>query len=422
MSRELLLILVTIIAFKSVNSVNILFVDNVPSPSHQIWNRPLVLELLSKGYNITYLGADLIKNQQSQNLTQILLEDLYRKTHEDFDLNEFAAYGPLRTLIEFENWCIAVCQAGLESKGLEQLIAYPENHFDFIILDITLGSCFYPIIEKFKFPPTIGLTAFLLPPYISSNFGNVLLPTFLPWYGLPYTAEMTFVERLWNLFFVYADVFLRNVRLFPAENRIGKQFFGKNIQSAAKLERHISLVLSNTNPLLDWPQLLPPHIIPVGGLHTRPSKTLPNDLKKILDDSEGAIIFSLGSNVRSDLLSKETQKEILKVFSQLKETVIWKFESEIKNLPKNVIVRKWLSQNDLLGHPKVKLFIGHGGALSTQEAMFHGVPMLVIPFFADQIINAKLLVHRKLAETVDFHKILSGEFSEKLTKVLTDSM
>jgi glucuronosyltransferase len=73
-----------------------------------------------------------------------------------------------------------------------------------------------------------------------------------------------------------------------------------------------------------------------------------------------------------------------------------------------------------VGHPNVKLFIGHGGALSTQESIFHGVPMICIPFFVDQHINTRMIVKRKLGVSVDFKSITAGYMLRKLREILDD--
>lgn len=69
-----------------------------------------------------------------------------------------------------------------------------------------------------------------------------------------------------------------------------------------------------------------------------------------MDNSKyGVILFSLGTLIRSDALGDKQNKELIQAFSKLKQNVIWKFESEIEGLPKNVIIRKWLPQNSILG-------------------------------------------------------------------------
>jgi len=45
-------------------------------------------------------------------------------------------------------------------------------------------------------------------------------------------------------------------------------------------------------------------------------------------------------------------------------------------------------------HPKIKGFISHGGLLGTQETIFHGVPTVVIPLFAEQDYNAMRTAER----------------------------
>lgn len=79
--------------------------------------------------------------------------------------------------------------------------------------------------------------------------------------------------------------------------------------------------------------------------------TLFQDLKKILDNAKfGAILFSLGSNVKSKELGQDRIQAIIETFAKLKQTVIWKFENDkLEKIPKNVYIRKWVPQNDILG-------------------------------------------------------------------------
>ncbi|KAF2357132.1 UDP-glucuronosyl/UDP-glucosyltransferase [Trinorchestia longiramus] len=100
----------------------------------------------------------------------------------------------------------------------------------------------------------------------------------------------------------------------------------------------------------------------------------------------GFIFFSLGSAVRPSDIPTETIKVLLTVFKSLKQKVLWKFDLPDvgAELPSNVQLTPWAPQQDLLGHPKIRLFITHGGLLSTQEATYHGVPVIGIPVFGDQ--------------------------------------
>lgn len=161
--------------------------------------------------------------------------------------------------------------------------------------------------------------------------------------------------------------------------------FGRYIPSTAVLEERALLALVNTNPAMDIPIPLPPNVIPVAGLHIQPPKQLPSFIDEFINASaQGAVLFSLGTNVRSDMMDPAKQKVLLDAFAQMPEYhFLWKFESTVET-PRNVMLRTWLPQSDILAHPRLLAFFTHSGLLSTQEAIWHGVPMLGMPFIYDQ--------------------------------------
>lgn len=63
----------------------------------------------------------------------------------------------------------------------------------------------------------------------------------------------------------------------------------------------------------------------------------------------GVVLFSLGSNVNSSDLPPQKISDILGGLARLQQNIIWKFEAELENVPKNVKIMKWLPQSDILG-------------------------------------------------------------------------
>lgn len=63
----------------------------------------------------------------------------------------------------------------------------------------------------------------------------------------------------------------------------------------------------------------------------------------------GVILFSLGTNVLWNNLKSDIDKTFIEAFSKIPQTILWKCDRKFENLPKNVIVREWLPQSDLLG-------------------------------------------------------------------------
>lgn len=180
----------------------------------------------------------------------------------------------------------------------------------------------------------------------------------------------------------------RNYYSNPVLDKMVREYFQyDDLPYVPDLDRLSKVLLVNAHYSIDFPEPAPPNLIPVGGLQIKEAKPVPDDLEKFINAGrKGAVLFSLGTNIRSDELGKERQILLIEAMRQLTDyNFLWKFESDLDlKLPKNVMIRKWMPQNDILAHPKVKGFITHAGLLSMHEASWHGVPMIGIPFIADQ--------------------------------------
>lgn len=120
-------------------------------------------------------------------------------------------------------------------------------------------------------------------------------------------------------------------------------------------------------------------------------------------------------------MPREKIDAFVETFRALKQKVLWKFENDsMANMPPNVMVRKWLPQSDILAHPNIVLFITHGGVFGTQEGLYRGVPLLMIPFYGDQFRNSLKSEIAGYAIMLKFTDVSRKSVSEKLNLLLTD--
>lgn len=66
------------------------------------------------------------------------------------------------------------------------------------------------------------------------------------------------------------------------------------------------------------------------------------------------------------------------------------------------------------------VFISHGGLLSTQEAIYHGVPVLGIPVFGDQQMNMRHAELSGYAVALDYANVTTASLSWALATLLDD--
>jgi len=167
-----------------------------------------------------------------------------------------------------------------------------------------------------------------------------------------------------------------------------------------------------------------PAAIEIGGIQVKDTPDpLPQNMAEFLGNAtDGAILLSLGSNVQGSHLKPETVVKMYNVLSKLKQRVIWKWEDLEKTPGKseNILYSKWLPQDDILAHPKIKLFINHAGKGGITEAQYHGKPMLSLPVFADQPANADAMVKKGFGLKVSLLTLEEQPFREAILEILSN--
>ncbi|CAG03163.1 unnamed protein product [Tetraodon nigroviridis] len=164
-----------------------------------------------------------------------------------------------------------------------------------------------------------------------------------------------------------------------------------------------------------------PNVVYMGGFQCKPAKPLPEHLEEFAQSSgeHGLIIMSLGTFIAE--LPPDLADEIAAAFAKLPQKVIWRYKgAKPATLGNNTLLVDWMPQNDLLGHPKTKLFVAHGGTNGVQEAIYHGVPVIGLPLIFDQPDNVRRLEVRGAGKVLDFFTLTEEIFSQGIQEVLHD--
>lgn len=248
---------------------------------------------------------------------------------------------------------------------------------------------------------------------------------------LPFTENMSFKERLTNVFVGSLDKLIRRMYYLQVQNGIARHFFNADykmgiLPTVQEMEQRIAVTLFNSHPAMtNVRPRMPSHFL-VGGVHLKPPATesrLEESVQDFLDDAdEGVIYISFGSHVQSSKLPKEVISCFLENFRKLPQKILWKYEEDVlEDKPDNVKLVKWVAQTDVLAHPNLVLFITHGGIFGSQESTYYGVPMLIMPFYADQFRNARNVERNGHGLVLNYNEISQQLLGEKLTELLYNS-
>ncbi|CAL8384442.1 unnamed protein product [Arctogadus glacialis] len=185
------------------------------------------------------------------------------------------------------------------------------------------------------------------------------------------------------------------------------------------MQHSADIWLMRVDFVFEFPRPTMPNMVYIGGFQCREANPLPTELEAFMQSSgeHGVVVMSLGTLVSA--LPMEITEVIAEAFSRLPQKVVWRYLGHRpSNLANNTLLLEWLPQNDLLGHPKTRVFVAHGGTNGLYEAIYHGVPVLGLPLLFDQFDNLIRLKGRGAARVVDASSVNVEDFVEALRDML----
>ncbi|XP_023014643.2 UDP-glycosyltransferase UGT5 [Leptinotarsa decemlineata] len=404
-----------------VRSAKILGVFPYCSHSHFVLGFSIMKELSSRGHSVTFISC-YPQKVPIENLRDISVKDdisgPLQALHIRMNISTFSQMSYWTKLEAGLDFGMTTTEATLKSKSVQELINSREK-FDLVVLEHFANEALMIL------PHIFNSHLILVAPGPATFFTNYLMAnpapsSYVPSFLSGFSSKMGIWQRICNAYFELAGNIFISTRMLPEQNALLKRVL-PDTPDLGTLLYNASMMLVSSHSISD-PIPLQQNIKDIGGYHLSAPRPLPMEIKKFMDNAtEGVIVFSLGSHIKSDRwFSAERLRAILNVFSKIKQKVIWKFESDLEEKPENVMLLKWLPQQDVLGHQNTVAFITHGGLLGITEAIYHGVPILGLPIVWDQHKNAEEAVHTGMGLKIDFLDLNDKNFDNALNELLNN--
>ena len=112
------------------------------------------------------------------------------------------------------------------------------------------------------------------------------------------------------------------------------------------IRKRFTVYLAGSHPVTHGAWSYGPNVIEVAGLNVKEAQPLPKDLQQWMNTAtNGVILVSFGSFFKPSQMDNKKLEIMLNTFRSLSQySFIWKWDSEVDNLPSNVGKMSWIPQ------------------------------------------------------------------------------
>ncbi|XP_053984925.1 UDP-glucosyltransferase 2-like [Hylaeus volcanicus] len=411
--RAATVFVLVLLLFRQVSDVvgfGILGICPSASYSHQQPFQALMKALAARGHNVTVIST-IPSKKPIRNYEDVDLSFTYRRNN-CAGLRHMGAFALLHKNMRDAN---ELCEEQLFSPPIASLISRNKT-FDAVIIEQLWYQCYYALVRHYNSPVLIGFLSVGNLPYVMDSVGNPDDALLNPDMAYPFTNRMTIGERIWNvLYTTWTRIYYNHWHLPRAQKIVDKWTSDVSVRD---MDRNFSLVILGNNHVFGYPKPLLPNVIEVHSLQIAEEHVaLPKDIQEFLDSAtHGAIYFSLGSNLQTHQLPVGPLDALRNAMSSIKQKVLWKDAGDATIRADNVKFVKWAPQQAVLAHPKVMAYVMQGGLQSLQEAVHYSVPVVAIPFFGDQLFNARKILDAGIGLALNIDTVTD----ESIVRAITD--
>ncbi|OXU19079.1 hypothetical protein TSAR_002795 [Trichomalopsis sarcophagae] len=404
MKAILLFLIVTSVALAE--SYRILSIFPFNGKSHNVMFNALVRGLSERGHQVDDITHFPLKNPPKNYKTIVNLNGTLKSVVNSFDINLVKSLSADVVSFMAMDYGNNLCEL-MKLQEIQNIIRQPPTDppYDLVITEDS------DIFSKYQW----------LQFHHHDIIGNFDHPAFVPNALLQDFNKTKFWDRLKNLFTHHWNSYKFKMLTEKIQTDYMRKYLSPDMPNIRDVERTVALTLVNSDPVIFGAKPVVPSLIEVGGLHiiNGGSKLTP-EMQKWLDESvDGIVYFTFGSLVLIETFPEETLIAMYKSLSKLAPMrVLMKIVDKSKlpsGLPPNVLTFPWIPQQ-----ANVQAFITHGGLMSSQEALYFGVPTIGIPLFGDQVRIVATFVAKNIAVKLDVDDITTATLDEALNKILND--
>ncbi|XP_022164544.1 UDP-glucuronosyltransferase 2B2-like [Myzus persicae] len=398
-----------------IESARILAVETIAGRSHWNFVSSILRVLSNNGHHVTVFTPFPEGNRD--NYTEVDTSNDHATLIELNLIDVVDLWGSPTAMVEFiRTKRIPVCDAVYKSVELNKVMEEKENfNFDLLIIE-TLGyDCELYLASKLNLPLIYLISSPMVTFQELLISGDIPNPATISHLYADHAIPKTFVQRFSNTLVLGYSMMLLSVDKWIRKYTINRPYnwITNTVQP--------SLTFVNSHFISEASRPFPQNVIQVGGIHLKPPKSIPHDILEFIENSpHGVIFFSLGSMVNMSTSPDYIINSLKDALAQVPQRILWKYEGEMVNKTKNIMIRKWFPQRDILLHPNVKLFISHGGMSGVYETVDAGVPVLGFPLFYDQPRNIANLVNAGMAISMDILSVKKDTFLRNVLELVND--